>query len=446
MDIKLIKSAVEAHRDEILAAERYIWKHPETGYTEWQTSAYLENIFENVGYTLHKAGNIPGFYTDVDTGRPGPKVLILCELDALYVPNHAEAVNGNAHACGHHAQCAAMVGIALALKEPHVLDGLSGSVRLCAVPAEEEIQADFRETLRRKGIIKYYGGKDEFLHRGYFDGMDMAFMFHTGPGMKNLFDVHAGCNGNIQKRFVYHGVASHAGGSPQNGINALYAATLSLNAINALRETFADYDHVRVHPIINEGGNSVSVIPSSTQLETLIRGKSLAVIGKTNVKVNRAIASGALAMGATVTVTDRTGAAPLNNSRELRSVMAEALGELVGADMVHVTENWGGASTDMGDLSCVMPVIHPYVAGATGKSHGDDYRINEPDKACVLSAEAQIAVLTKLLQDDAKLAKYVAESYVAPYPGKEAFFAEWDKFISDKELVTYGEDEIKVKI
>ena len=132
-----------------------------------------------------------------------------------------------------------------------------------------------------------------------------------------------------------------------------------LNAINALRETFADYDHVRVHPIINEGGNSVSVIPSSTQLETLIRGKSLAVIGKTNVKVNRAIASGALAMGATVTVTDRTGAAPLNNSRELRSVMAEALGELVGADMVHVTENWGGASTDMGDLSCVMPVIHP---------------------------------------------------------------------------------------
>lgn len=136
----------------------------------------------------------------------------------------------------------------------------------------------------------------------------------------------------------------------------------------------------------------------------------------------------------------------LEGNRELRAVAVEALNELVGADMVHVTENWGGASTDMGDLSCVMPVIHPYVAGATGKSHGDDYRIDEPEKACILSAEAQVAVLTKLLQDDAKLAKYVAESYTAPYAGKEAFFAEWDKFISDKELVQYGKDEIKIQI
>ena len=446
MDIQLIKNAVQRHADEILTAERYIWQHPETGYNEWQASAYLENIFEQAGYVLHKAGNIPGFYTDVETGKAGPKVLVLCELDGLYVPNHFAAVNGNAHACGHHAQCAAMVGIALALKEPNVLNGLSGSIRLCAVPAEEEIQSDFRESLRRKEIIRYYGGKDEFLYRGYFDGVDMAILFHTGPGMKHLFAVHAGCNGNIQKHFAFHGVASHAGGSPQNGINALYAAPLSLNAINALRETFADYDHVRVHPIVTEGGDSVSVIPSQTKLETLIRGKSLAVIGKINEKVNRAIASGALAMGATVTVADRTGAAPLNNSRELRAVAVEALNELVGADMVHVTENWGGASTDMGDLSCVMPVIHPYVAGATGKSHGDDYRIDEPEKACILSAEAQVAVLTKLLQDDAKLAKYVAESYTAPYAGKEAFFAEWDKFISDKELVQYGKDEIKIQI
>lgn len=117
MNTKLINAAVDKHRDEILAAERYIWAHPETGYREWQTTAYLENIFEKAGYALTKAGNIPGFYTDIDTGKPGPKVLVLCELDGLYVPNHFAAVDGNAHACGHHAQCAAMVGIALALKE-----------------------------------------------------------------------------------------------------------------------------------------------------------------------------------------------------------------------------------------------------------------------------------------------------------------------------------------
>ena len=109
MDTEKYVRLVQAHRSEILAAEQYIWAHPETGYREWNTSAYLEQIFENAGYTLTKAGNSPGFYTDIDTGRPGPKLLILCELDALYVPNHFAAVDGCAHACGHHAQCAATV-------------------------------------------------------------------------------------------------------------------------------------------------------------------------------------------------------------------------------------------------------------------------------------------------------------------------------------------------
>ena len=68
---------VEKHRDEILQAERYIWAHPETGFREWNTSAYMEKHFEELGYTLTKAGNIPGFYADLDTGKPGPKIAIL---------------------------------------------------------------------------------------------------------------------------------------------------------------------------------------------------------------------------------------------------------------------------------------------------------------------------------------------------------------------------------
>ena len=128
---------VNKHKKEIYEAEEFIWSHPETGYNEWETSHYLENVFEKNGYILHKANNIPGFYTDIDTGKKGPRVMILAELDALAVPNHFAAVNGNAHACGHCAQCAAMVGIALALKEEGALDGLSGSIRLVCVPAEE---------------------------------------------------------------------------------------------------------------------------------------------------------------------------------------------------------------------------------------------------------------------------------------------------------------------
>lgn len=175
MQTQLYERLVDKHREEILAAEDYIWRHPETGFREWKTTAYMQDVFEKAGYTLVKAGDIPGFYTDIETGRPGPKLLIMAELDALSAPNHVQAVDGCAHACGHHAQCAAMAGIALALKEPGALDGLSGSVRLMCVPAEELIELDFRDGLRRAGVIHYLGGKTEFMHRGYMDGVDLRF-------------------------------------------------------------------------------------------------------------------------------------------------------------------------------------------------------------------------------------------------------------------------------
>ena len=130
---------VDKHRSMILEAERYIWKHPETGYREYNTTKYMEEKFEALGYTLTKAGDIPGFYTVIDTGRPGPEVLILGELDSLICPNHPESdpETGYVHACGHHAQCAALLGIAAALKEDGACDDLCGRIRLCAVPAEE---------------------------------------------------------------------------------------------------------------------------------------------------------------------------------------------------------------------------------------------------------------------------------------------------------------------
>ena len=81
---------VEKHRDEILQAERYIWAHPETGFQEWNTSSWLGTQFEQAGYSVRYAGDIPGFFADLDTGRPGPRVLILAELDALLMPNHPQ--------------------------------------------------------------------------------------------------------------------------------------------------------------------------------------------------------------------------------------------------------------------------------------------------------------------------------------------------------------------
>ena len=256
--MKHIKAAVEKQRSLILEAERYIWKNPETGYKEVKTSRYMEEKFRALGYDLVLAGDIPGFYTVVDTGKEGPEVLIFGELDSVICPIHPECdpETGAVHACGHNVQCAALLGIAAALKEEGMLDGLSGRIRLCAVPAEELLEIEYRSSLIKEGKIRHYGGKSEFLRRGYFDGVDLAFMVHAAG--RNY--IPGGANGCIAKRVVYKGRAAHAGGSPHAGINALYAANLGMSAVNALRETFRDDEYIRVHPIVTAGGSMVNAI------------------------------------------------------------------------------------------------------------------------------------------------------------------------------------------
>ena len=192
-----IINAVEKFRDLILEAERFIWAHPETGFKETVTSGYMEEKFRELGYELTMAEGITGFYTVIDTGRPGPEVLVLGELDSIICPAHKDAdpVTGAVHSCGHNAQCAALLGVAAALTEPGILDEMSGRIRLCAVPAEELLEIEYRGKLRDQGKIKYFGGKTEFLHRGYFDGVDLAFMVHTAGG----FSVSGGSVGCMSK-------------------------------------------------------------------------------------------------------------------------------------------------------------------------------------------------------------------------------------------------------
>ena len=112
MDIAKIKGLVEKHIDLILKTERDLWKIPEAGYKEFKTDAYMKAAFRKLGYDLTEAEGITGFYTVVDTGKKGPTVLVLAELDALYCADHPECDKETkaVHACGHNAQMAAILG------------------------------------------------------------------------------------------------------------------------------------------------------------------------------------------------------------------------------------------------------------------------------------------------------------------------------------------------
>ncbi|MBE5782087.1 MAG: amidohydrolase [Clostridiales bacterium] len=416
----MLKS-VDRYRSLILEAERYIWQHPETGYKEEKTNQYMKEQFEKLGYELHLAEGITGFYTCLDTGRPGPEILILGELDSIICPNHPQCdpLTGAVHSCGHNAQCAALLGIAAALKEEGALDGLCGKIRLCAVPAEELLEIGYRRKLRNEGKIKYFGGKTEFLSRGYFDGVDIAFMVHTGVG--NSYHVNLGSVGCIAKNIQYKGVAAHAGGSPWAGKNALYAATCGINAINAIRETFKEKDIIRVHPIITHGGDMVNAIPEEVTLESYVRGSSYEGITAANKRVNQALCGAALSIGTNIEITDIPGYAPLNNSLGMMELCRDAAKKADPECNFVWDEHMGSGSTDMGDLSCIMPVVHPHMGGAKGRSHGNDYEIADPEMACVSSAKWQLTMLQMLLENGAERAKKIIADYEAPFASKEAY-------------------------
>ena len=423
-------------------AFRFLWENPETGYKEWKAHAYLREAFQALGYELTEAGNIPGFYTDVDTGRPGPMVLVFGELDALICHSHPDAdpETGAVHCCGHACQPAALLGLAAALQEPGALDGLCGKIRLMAVPAEELIEVEYREGLRKEGIISYYGGKVEFMRRGYMDGADVAFMIHTSAGKAaHGGGVSKGSNGCITKTVTYTGKSAHAGGAPHMGINALYAANQGLAAINALRETFRDSDHIRVHPIITCGGTVVNAIPERVTLESYIRGASLKAIEAVNVKVNRALAASAAAMGANVEICDRPGYSPRVHDKGMMELTREAMEETLESVKYDPT-GWGTGCSDLGDVSMVMPAVHPYICGATGTGHGADYFITDVYTATVDSARVQAAMIVKLLENEGARVAEIKKNFVPTFPSMEAFFQYIDGLTMDQKAVTYHED------
>lgn len=431
---------VEKHHKRILDTFQYVWKNPETGYREWKAHRYLKAQFEELGYTVTEAGNIPGFYADIDTGRPGPTLAIFGEMDGLIIPDHPECdkETGAVHACGHALQVAALVGIAGALKEDGALDGLCGRIRLIAVPAEEGIELAFRLKLREEGIIGYRSGKIEFLRRGFLDGVDLSFMVHALVAPLHHGYMNGGSNGLISKTVRFKGVAAHAGGLPHEGINALYAATTALQAINALRETFEDKNHIRVHPIITEGGTSVNVIPSAVKLETYVRAANMPAAVEANRKIDRAIAAAAASIGAKVHINDTPGSWPRFTEPVMMNAFEEAMDEVLETKDCS-KDYWNAGCSDMGDIGSLMPTVHAYIGGAEGKEHGNNYRITDPI-ACLESAKLQIEALKRLLNNGAERAKEAIANYKPYFTCKEDYFAYVNALNRDYDAVIYKEN------
>ncbi len=449
--MKDVKIAIEKYSELMNRAERYIWNNPEVGYKEFKTNDYMIAEFEKLGYKVARYEGITGFNAYYDTGKEGATVLVLAELDGLYCANHPECdkQTGAVHVCGHNIQCASLLGVAAAIREETINGELSGRVKFGVVPAEEGIELSFRTELIKKGVISFSSGKPECISRGLLDDVDVAFMMHIkdlseyGDG---VYYFNKGSNGVIRKKTIIRGRASHAGSSPWDGINALYAAELSLNAVNALRETFKEEDYVRFHSIITKGGESVNAIPEEVVIESYVRGASPTAIRRANKKINRAITGACLSIGACVTISDMAGSEPLIVDAMLLGVMSDVAKRLVGDDKCTVTTNWEPASTDMGDVSCIVPSVHGYMGGQSGLAHGKDYAVENPAKTCVDSATVQLGTIIELLKDGSKKAYDIKSNFKPIYPSVKDYLAQKKALSQTVDCIEYDGDKIKINL
>ena len=424
-DVKrAVCEAIDRQSEKIVTVGETIRKNPELGFKEFKTSRLVEDTMREIGLQPKGGLAITGVRGEARGKKDGPTFALLGELDALVVAGHpvADPQTGAAHACGHNAQVASMLGAAMGLVGAKAFEHLAGRVVFFAVPAEEYGDVAWRVEQARAGKLEFLGGKPELLRLGHFDDVDMAMMIHLTPQREyKKAGLAASNNGCIVKTVRYMGRASHAGGAPHMGINALYAAQIGLAAINAIRETFKDEDSIRVHPIITHGGSQVNVIPADVRIETYVRGKSVEAILDANVRVDRALKAGALALGAQVEIETLPGYLPLFNHDGMGKYFVANASARLGAENVTQMGHRSG-STDMGDLSHVMPTLHPYLGGASGTGHGADFTISDPKLAYIENAKQLALMAVDMLWDDAQAAKEIIGAF-KPRLSRDAYLA-----------------------
>lgn len=423
IEAKILK-IIDEHADELQALAMDLFNHPEQGYYEFRTAQVVSDYLKKLGLETKEGLAITGVKATIGKGE-GPNIALIGELDAVGCASHPNASDkGFAHACGHYAQLTCMLGAALALSDPEVAAALDGTATIFAVPAEEFQDASVKAGLDPKYDIHCMGGKCELLRRGDFDEIDMSITTHSlMVGRDTDLDLMLGnsaCTGFVGKTVIMHGKAAHAAAAPHMGANALNAASLGMSALGMIRETFQEKDCIRVHPFFKKGGEVINVVPSEVVVDMMVRANNQAAIEATSEKVDNCFKGAAMAIGCEAEIINAQGYLPCPERMPEQILWDTAA--LLGDDVKVAAITPGmcnTASTDVGDLFAVMPVLNFTFGGSTGALHSKDFKITDTNTAHILPAKMMALLTYRLLKDGAVEAKKVIDEYEPPYTKDE---------------------------
>jgi amidohydrolase len=323
-------AAIDAIAGDLAAASHSIHAHPELAYAEHHAHRLLTDVLADAGLRPERGSHGIETAFALDAGRTGPTVAVLCEYDAL---------PGIGHACGHNIIATAGLGAGLALAG--LADEAGGRLRLLGTPAEEG-----------------GGGKIQMARRGAFEGVDAAVMVHPADTDYAKMSAIA-----VQQLVVrYHGAAAHAAAYPERGRNALDAAVLGYMNVAALRQHILPTE--RLHGIFTRAGEKPNIVPAETEMDWYVRSPTIDSLQPLKARVAACLESAAVATGCSAHLEwqPNTYADVVDNLPLLAAYCANSrrIGRHLTLDDVDGT----GGSTDMGNVSYLVPSIHPMLAVA----------------------------------------------------------------------------------
>ncbi len=356
-------TSVDQHAEELWTISTALFNEPELAFKEFKASKILCEALEAGGYQVEKGiGDLETAFRATHGDAASPKIAILAEYDAL---------PGLGHACGHNLIAASAVGAGLACAA--VTPQPAGQIQVIGTPAEEG-----------------GGGKIKLAKAGIFTDIVAVMMFH--PASKNM--VLRTSLASCRLRLEFFGKAAHAAAAPEEGVNALDAMILTFNNINALRSSFGPSD--RVAGIILNGGEAHNIVPAYTSADYSVRALST---NRRDELINKVVAcaqAAAQAIGCRLECTITPGYREINPNKVLAGLFSDNLVRL-GRDVVSPAPNERMGSTDMGDVSHLVPAIHPYLAMAPENIVGHtvefrEYCRSEAGKTAMLDAAKALAL------------------------------------------------------
>lgn len=389
-----MKDYILDNQEEIIDLGFNLFTHPELGYKEFTNKKTLVDYFKKYGFKIENECFETAFSVSVGKGKP--HIGLIAELDALPTLGHKYCNpkdNNAAHSCGHSTQCTIQAAVMVALKQRNIT---KGKVTLFFTPAEEYTDIEYRKKLIKQKKIKYIGGKQNMIDKGLFDDCDCLIHLHTMSNSKYHYCVNTKQGGFVYKKITFKGKAAHAAVLPHEGINALNAYNLFNNAVNSLRETFKEEDCVRIHGIIDEGGQTVNAIPERVVYECYVRAFDVDTIIDVASKVDRAAIHCSKAIGASCKIETRPGYVPLVQSKPLNDLIYAHMLKDYKQSQIELNSS-SMAASDLGDLSLFKPVVQLGYGGFKGVAHSKDLEVIDPKRVYIETAKLIEGIVLDLL-------------------------------------------------